>query len=46
MPLNYQAPQPGFEGTTQTITFRDPANSINPAYLPNGTFLSGTGLGI
>jgi hypothetical protein len=46
VPLNYQAPQPGFQGTTQTITFRDPANSINPAYKPDGTFLSGTGLGV
>jgi hypothetical protein len=45
VPLNYQAPQPGFEGTTQTITFRDPANSINPIYRPDGTTLSGTGLG-
>jgi hypothetical protein len=46
VPLNYQAPQPGFEGTTQTITFRDPANSVNPVYLPSGAILSGTGLGI
>ena len=45
VPLNYQAPQPGFQGTTQTITFRDPANTINPIYLPSGAVLSGTGLG-
>lgn len=45
VPLNYQSPQPGFQGTTQTITFRDPANTINPIYLPSGAVLSGTGLG-
>jgi hypothetical protein len=45
VPLNYQAPQPGFEGTTETITFRDPANTVNPVYLPSGAVLSGTGLG-
>jgi hypothetical protein len=45
VPLNYNAPQPGHEGSTETITSLDPANTVNPIYLPNGTIKSGTGLG-
>lgn len=45
VPLNYNAPQPGHEGSTQTITALDPANTINPVYKPDGTIKSGTGLG-
>jgi hypothetical protein len=44
-PLNYNAPQPGSQGSTGTITFRDPANTVNPIYLPSGETKSGTGLG-
>lgn len=45
VPLNYNAPQPGHEGATQTITTLDPANAVNPIYTPAGTIKSGTGLG-
>jgi hypothetical protein len=45
VPLNYNAPQPGHEGSTQTELSRDPANTINPIYNPDGTIKSGTGLG-
>jgi hypothetical protein len=45
VPLNYNAPQPGHEGATQTLLALDPANTVNPVYLPNGTIKSGTGLG-
>ena len=45
MPLNYNAPQPGHEGATQTITTLDPANAVNPVYKPDGTIKTGTGLG-
>jgi hypothetical protein len=45
-PLNYNAPQPGAQGTTTVGTGSlDPRNSINPIYLPNGTVKAGTGLG-
>ena len=45
VPLNYNAPQSGHEGSTQTELALDPANSINPVYKPDGTVKSGTGLG-
>jgi hypothetical protein len=46
VPLNYNAPQPGHEGSTQTGTGAlDPANAINPVYRPDGTVLAGTGVG-
>jgi hypothetical protein len=45
VPLNYNAPQPGHEGATQTITALDPANAVNPIYTPAGTIKAGTGLG-
>jgi hypothetical protein len=45
VPLNYNAPQPGHEGATQTLTTLDPANAINPVYKPDGTIKTGTGLG-
>jgi hypothetical protein len=45
VPLNYNAPQPGHEGATQTLTALDPANTVNPIYNPAGTVKSGTGLG-
>jgi hypothetical protein len=46
VPLNYMAPQPGFEGTTTAGTGSlDPRNSINPIYKPDGTIKAGTGLG-
>jgi hypothetical protein len=46
VPLNYNAPQPGHEGSTGSGTGSlDPANSINPIYLPDGTVKAGTGLG-
>lgn len=45
VPLNYNAPQPGHEGSTQTELALDPANTINPIYRPDGTVKAGTGLG-
>lgn len=45
VPLNFNAPQPGSQGTTTTLTGLDPANTINPVYRPDGTVRAGTGLG-
>jgi hypothetical protein len=45
VPLNYNAPQPGHEGATETITALDAANTVNPIYKPDGTIKTGTGLG-
>lgn len=45
VPLNFNEPQPGHEGTTQNELALDPANTINPIYRPDGTVKSGTGLG-
>jgi hypothetical protein len=45
VPLNFNEPQPGHEGATQNELALDPANTINPIYLPNGTVKAGTGLG-
>jgi hypothetical protein len=45
VPLNYNAPQPGHQGQTQTELALDPANTINPVYKPDGTIKAGTGLG-
>jgi hypothetical protein len=45
VPLNPNAAQPGHEGSTQTELALDPANSVNPVYLPDGTVKAGTGLG-
>lgn len=46
VPLNYNAPQPGHEGSSQTGTGAlDPANAINPIYTPSGQVKAGTGLG-
>jgi hypothetical protein len=46
-PLNYAAPQPGFQGTTGSgPPSINPANSINPIYKPDGTVKAGTGLGV
>ena len=45
VPLNYNAPQPGHEGQTQTELALDPANAVNPIYKPDGTVKAGTGLG-
>jgi hypothetical protein len=46
-PLNYNAAQPGAQGTitTGSVTL-DPRNSINPVYKPDGTVKAGTGLGV
>jgi hypothetical protein len=45
-PLNYNAPQPGAQGSPNTGTGSlDPRNSINPIYKPDGTVKAGTGLG-
>jgi hypothetical protein len=47
IPLNYNAPQPGHEGSTQTgLGTLDPSNSVNPIYLPSGAIKAGTGLGV
>lgn len=45
VPLNYNAPQPGHQGQTQTELALDPANAVNPIYRPDGTIKAGTGLG-
>lgn len=46
-PLNFNAPQPGSQGSiTSGPGYIDPANSVNPIYLPNGTVKAGTGLGM
>ena len=46
-PLNYNAPQPGAQGTTTAGPGTlDPRNSINPVYKPDGTVKAGTGLGV
>lgn len=46
VPLNYNEPQPGSEGSINVGTGSlDPANAINPIYRPDGTVKSGTGLG-
>ena len=46
VPLNFNEAQPGNEGTTGVGTGSlDPANTINPIYLPDGSIKSGTGLG-
>jgi len=46
VPLNYNAPQPGHEGSVQSgPSALDPANAINPIYLPDGSVKAGTGLG-
>ena len=45
VPLNFNAPQPGHEGSTQTELVLDPANATNPIYNPDGTVKAGTGLG-
>ncbi len=46
VPLNYNEPQPGHEGSITVGTGSlDPANTINPIYRPDGTVKSGTGLG-
>lgn len=46
VPLNYAEAQPGSEGSINVGTGAlDPANTVNPIYLPNGTVKSGTGLG-
>jgi hypothetical protein len=46
VPLNYNEPQPGHEGSITVGTGSlDPANTINPVYRPDGTVKSGTGLG-
>ena len=45
-PLNYNAPQPGAQGTTTAGPGTlDPRNSVNPVYKPDGTVKAGTGLG-
>lgn len=46
VPLNYNEPQPGHEGSITVGTGSlDPANTINPIYRPDGTVKAGTGLG-
>jgi len=45
VPLNFNAPQPGHEGSTQDELALDPANTVNPVYRPDGSVKSGTGLG-
>jgi hypothetical protein len=46
-PLNYNAAQPGAQGTITTGSVAlDPRNSINPVYKPDGTVKAGTGLGM
>jgi hypothetical protein len=46
VPLNYNQAQPGHEGSINVGTGSlDPANTINPIYLPSGAVHSGTGLG-
>ena len=46
-PLNYNAPPPGQQGTTQAgPNALNPSNSINPIYRPDGTIKAGTGLGV
>jgi hypothetical protein len=46
VPLNYNEAQPGSEGSINVGTGSlDPANTINPIYLPDGAIHSGTGLG-
>jgi hypothetical protein len=45
VPLNFNAPQPGHQGQTQTELALDPQNAINPIYRPDGTVKAGTGLG-
>jgi hypothetical protein len=45
-PLNYNAPQPGFQASPNPGTGTlDARNSINPVYKPDGTIKAGTGLG-
>ncbi len=46
-PLNYNAAQPGAQGTTGAGPGAlNPSNSINPVYRPDGSVKAGTGLGI
>jgi len=46
VPLNYAEAQPGSEGSINVGTGAlDPANTVNPIYLPSGAIKSGTGLG-
>lgn len=46
VPLNYNEAQPGSEGSINVGTGSlDPANTVNPIYLPDGTVKAGTGLG-
>lgn len=45
-PLNFNSPQPGFQGTTTTFTTVDPANTVNPVYTPSGAVKAGTGIGM
>jgi hypothetical protein len=45
VPLNFNAAQPGHEGSTQDELVLDPANAVNPIYKPDGSIKSGTGLG-
>jgi hypothetical protein len=44
VPLNYNEPQSNASITVGTGSL-DPANTVNPIYLPNGTVKAGTGLG-
>jgi hypothetical protein len=46
-PLNYNAPQPGAQGSPNVGTGSyDPANTVNGIYTPAGTIKPGTGLGM
>jgi hypothetical protein len=46
-PLNYNAPQPGSQGSPNNGPgYYDPANTVNPIYLPSGAVKTGTGLGV
>jgi hypothetical protein len=46
-PLNYNAPQPGAQGTITTGPGAlDARNSINPVYKPDGSVRAGTGIGM
>jgi hypothetical protein len=44
VPLNYNEPQSNASITVGTGSL-DPANTVNPVYLPDGTVKAGTGLG-